>query len=256
MAATPIPSYNDPPLTEVVCGVQFEGLPLETRHIGQFWTEIAAEYPLTRDLPPVPDFGETPNVSILMIPPLRRTFMATASTEFSVQLQASRFHSNWRKLSPGVQYPRFPVVFDRFLRYWGQFSDFARRQGMLAPRPTRYELTYVNELNSLGPLRVEQAVKLFDWSEIRAAFLPEPSGTNIAWSFPLPQSKGTMNVSTNRFTKPDGRTTVVLTLMCSGSSANEEYSMNDWFDTAHEWIVRGFTDLTTSEAQQIWRREA
>ena len=31
--------------------------------------------------------------------------------------------------------------------------------------------------------------------------------------------------------------------------------MWNWFDLAHEWIVRGFADLTTEKIQQnIWRR--
>jgi hypothetical protein len=27
-----------------------------------------------------------------------------------------------------------------------------------------------------------------------------------------------------------------------------------WFDLGHEWIVRGFTDLTTAAMHTIWRR--
>jgi uncharacterized protein (TIGR04255 family) len=254
MATNAIPSYATPPLTEVACGVQFAALSLQTRHIGQFWTEIAADYPVTQDFPPVPDAGEV-GITFLALPPLRRVFMATPSTEFVVQLQDSRFHHNWRKLSPGVTYPRFNVVFERFLSAWGRFSDFAKRQGLAEPKPTRYELTYVNEIDSLGSIRIEQAVKLFDWRGVRAEFLPEPQATNIAWSFPLKDAKGVLNVSTNRVTKPDGRGAVLLTLACSGTSANENYSLNDWFATAHEWIVRGFTDLTTTEAHRIWNRE-
>jgi uncharacterized protein (TIGR04255 family) len=255
MATTAIPSYSTPPLTEVACGVQFSALPLQTKHIGQFWTEIAGEYPLTQDFPPTPLIGESASVSFLSLPPLRRVFMATASTEFVIQIQESRFHHNWRKLSPEVRYPRFGVVFPRFLSAWGRFSDFAKGQGLAEPKPTRYELTYVNEIDSLGSIGIEQAVKLFDWRAVNAEFLPDPQATNIAWSFPLPDGKGLMNVSTNRLTRPDGRSAVLLTLACSGPSGSEKFSLNDWFETAHEWIVRGFTDLTTPEAQRIWNRE-
>ena len=255
MATSAIPSYGSPPLTEVACGVQFGAVPLQTRHVGQFWTEIKDEYPLTQDFPPVPDVGEPPEVSILIMPPLRRAFLATPTTEFVIQLQDSRFHHNWRKLSPAVQYPRFGVVFRRFLSAWGRFSDFLKRQGLPEPKPSRYELTYVNEIETLGSIGIEQAVKLFDWRKVTAEFLPEPHATNIAWSFVLPDTKGIMNVNTNRLTKPDGRSAVLLTLACSGPSANEKYSLDDWFETAHEWIVRGFTDLTTPEAQHVWKRE-
>lgn len=255
MATSAIPSYGSPPLTEVACGVQFEAIPMQTRHVGQFWTEIREEYPLTLDLPPVPDLGDAPGFNVLLMPPLRRAFFATPATDFVIQLQESRFHHNWRKLSPAVQYPRFGPVFSGFLSAWGRFSDFLKRQGLPEPKPNRYELTYVNEIETLGSIRIEQAVKLFDWRKIQATFLPEPQATNIAWSFELPDSKGVMNVSTNRFIKPDGRAAVLLTIACSGPSCHDRYSLEEWFETAHQWIVRGFTDLTTDEAHQVWNRE-
>jgi uncharacterized protein (TIGR04255 family) len=255
MATSAIPSYGSPPLTEVACGVQFGAVPLQTRHIGQFWTEIRDEYPLTQDFPPIPDVGEPPGVSVLIMPPLRRVFFATTTTEYVIQLQDSRFHHNWRKLSPTVQYPRFHAVFRKFVTAWGRFSDFVKGQGLPEPNPSRYELTYINEIETLGPIRIEQAVQLFDWKNINADFLPEPQATNIAWSFSLPEAKGVLNVSTNRLTKPDGRSTVLLALACSGPSANDRYSLDEWFETAHQWIVRGFTDLTTREAHDVWNRE-
>ena len=46
---------------------------------------------------------------------------------------------------------------------------------------------------------------------------------------------------------------MVLNMTCSGQ-ASVEYSFPNWFDTAHEWIVRGFTDLTTDEAHKLWGR--
>ena len=139
MATSAIPSYGSPPLTEVACGVQFGAVPLQTRHIGQFWTEIRDEYPLTQDFPPIPDVGEPPGVSVLIMPPLRRVFFATTTTEYVIQLQDSRFHHNWRKLSPTVQYPRFHAVFRKFVTAWGRFSDFVKGQGLPEPNPSRYE---------------------------------------------------------------------------------------------------------------------
>jgi uncharacterized protein (TIGR04255 family) len=255
MASGPIPSYGEPPITEVVCGVQFAAVPLQTRHVGQFWMEISGEYPSSQDFPPVPDIGEIPSVDLLVMPPLRRVFFASPTAEFVVQVQESRFHFNWRKLNPEVTYPRFWVVFEKFKTAWGRFSDFLKRQGLEEPKPSRYELTYVNEIETLGSIRIEQAVKLFDWENIDAKYLPKPQAANIAWSFALPDAKGVMNVSTNRLTRPDGRSAVLLTLACSGPGANEKYSLDEWFETAHQYIVRGFTDLTTKEAHEIWKRE-
>ena len=45
----------------------------------------------------------------------------------------------------------------------------------------------------------------------------------------------------------------VLDLTTRGIS-NE--GIQEWFDMAHEWIVRGFEDLTTSEIQEkVWKKK-
>ena len=49
---------------------------------------------------------------------------------------------------------------------------------------------------------------------------------------------------------------LLLELKATGpSSSTDKKAMLDWFDLAHEWIVRGFTDLTAAEAHKLWERE-
>jgi hypothetical protein len=48
----------------------------------------------------------------------------------------------------------------------------------------------------------------------------------------------------------------VLKLKANGFDGSaDKKNFRKWFDTAHEWIVKGFTDITTPEIQQIWERE-
>jgi hypothetical protein len=38
--------------------------------------------------------------------------------------------------------------------------------------------------------------------------------------------------------------------------SKDRRGIREWFDTAHEWIVRGFADLTTDRIQtKVWRKE-
>lgn len=88
--------------------------------------------------------------------------------------------------------------------------------------------------------------------------MPDP--TNIAWQvrFELPESKGWLNVKLNQATrKVDGIPSLILELTARGLGEEKtEKGMHDWFDLAHDWIVRGFTDLTEKEIQEnIWKRE-
>ena len=260
MGLQPIPSFESPPLTEVAVGVILPPMPLQTRHIGEFWSEIRSEYPITEDNPPIPSAIEATSrsfdVRLLTIPPLRRVFMMTPNREYVIQIQEGRFLHNWRKLPPEATYPRYPVVLERFQSAWRRFSGFAMRSGLGDPIPSGYELTYVNELDDPAVHGIPAFVKSLDWQKLEPEFLLQPpQATNIAWSFTLPEYKGAMNVSSNRVTRPDGKTALLVVLSCVGP-ASESYSLEDWFETAHQWIVRGFTDLTTPEAHQFWKREA
>jgi hypothetical protein len=36
--------------------------------------------------------------------------------------------------------------------------------------------------------------------------------------------------------------------------SSELHDIEDWFDLGHEWIVRGFADITTGEMHKHWRK--
>jgi hypothetical protein len=69
------------------------------------------------------------------------------------------------------------------------------------------------------------------------------------------RQKGTATASlSNAIDKKSGNNLLVLIFTCTGPHS-DKYSPREWFDAAHEWIVRSFTDLTTQEAHQKWGRE-
>lgn len=254
-----LPSYQDPPVIEVAAGVQFEDLKTwQMRYFGQFWQEVADEYPVTQDQPPAPDVVESgPRLEILVLPPLRRMLLVSKQKDYVIQLQDSRFHLNWRKVDGSFVYPRFEkAIFPKFLDAWGRFSNFVTRVGLGNIRPARYELTYVNhiELEERDfATALENRVKLFRWSAVQSSFLTAPTAVNAVWTFALPDQRGVAQANLSQATRADGRGILVLGMTCNGP-ASARYSLDDWFATAHEWIVRGFADLTTDLAQKQWRR--
>lgn len=260
-AIQPLPSYQKPPVIEVAAGVQFEELKgWQTRYFGQFWSEFAADYPLTQDQPPMPDFVEGgPRLEILTLPPLRRMLLLSKDQNYVIQLQGSRLHFNWRKVKEADEYPRFEkAIFPQFLQVWGRFSNFATSMALGNVRPQRYELTYINHIEPKGDYFAEalqSRVKLFQWSPVKteAKFLTAPTAVNTVWTFSLPEQRGTAQANLSQATRADGRSVLVLGMSCSGP-ASPKYSLNEWFATAHEWIVRGFADLTTASAQSEWGR--
>jgi len=248
--------YEKPPLSEIAVGVLYEALPgWQSRHVGQFWAEIAKEFPETQDQPPILNVSDRgPRFEILQLPPLRRTFFISRDQNYVIQSQDSRFLVNWRKIKETDVYPRFGAVFKEFLSAWGHFSDFVSREKLGSVRPTKYELTYVNHIEHADkPLAdtVERYVKLFSWSRLSARFLAPPTGINTVWTFVLPDQLGFGQANLSQGVKSDGRGVVVLVMSCTGD-ASPKLSLNDWFATTHEWLVRGFGDLTTETAQMEW----
>ena len=244
-------------MLEVVAGIQFSALRgIQTRHFGEFWAKVKGDYPITRDMPPLPNIAETPTVEMLLMPPLRRVFLLSNDQRYVVQLQDTRFNLNWRKVERGDQYPRFAAVFEKFQQAWGAFSEFAELAGVGSLIPSRYELTYVNHLEMKGQAfspELEAKVKMFRWEGLNPEFLPAPTSVSGVWQFQIPDSKGIFSANVSHAKRPDATDLLVLNMACAGLAASK-FTLKEWFHTAHEWIVRGFTDLTTSEAHKEWGR--
>ena len=249
-------SFDNAPLNELAIGVHFEPLPLwQSRHVGQFWTGISKDFPLTEDQPPVFEIDNGPRFQVLNLPPLRRTYFVSADKTFVIQLQESRFLVNWRKSGPSVIYPRFKSVFDKFVDCWGRFSKFIGDENLGSLKPLRYELTYVNHIEQAQTSVSEAAeryAKLFNWSALKTTFLPPPSGVSVVWTFQMPNQLGFAQANLSQGVRTDGRAVLVLVMSCTGS-ASPKVSMDEWFLSAHRWLAEGFKELTTETARQEWR---
>jgi uncharacterized protein (TIGR04255 family) len=258
MSNAQLPEFENPPVLEVVAGVQFERLrAFQTGHFGRFWESVADRFPTCQDAPPLPDISEPFSVEVLVLPPLRRMMLVSADNHFVLQLQDSRFHVNWRKTKESDEYPRFRSIFETFTQIWEHFSKFVPNAGLGQVNPTAFELTYVNHIDATASefaISLAKRVKMYRWDEVRPEFLPQPTSVSAVWQFALPDSKGNLNANLSH-ARREKQDIVVLNMTCNGQ-ASATYSMIDWFETAHEWIVRGFTDLTTEEAHRLWGRRA
>ena len=256
VTAPALSDYENPPLTELAVGVLFQSLKgWQTRHVGQFWGEVAKEFPLSEDQTPIFEVEGAPRFEIRELPPLRRTFLISQDQNFVIQLQDSRFILNWRRTQPTNVYPRFKAMFDKFLAHWGRFSDFVVRERLGDLRPTRYELTYVNHIAQADDsvsATAERYVKIFNWGNLGARFLAPPTGVNVVLTFAMPEELGFAQANLSQGVRPDGRKALVLVMSCTGS-ASPKVSLNDWFGTAHRWLGLAFRELTTDAARTEWQ---
>lgn len=256
----PFPSYKNPPLNEVSIGLQFEPLAqLKIPHFGLFWERIREQYPIVEHAPPI--VGKEQESSEWF--PLPRVWFIDKSDSQLVQLQTDRLNFNWRHRDGTDPYPHFDEISKQFFQLLAEFSGFVVEQNIGMILPTAAELTYINllskgkEWNSAEDL--PSVFKDITWHDDASRFLPYPEKMSWAVSFTLPGEQGTLSARLKPGMRvADQREIMQLELVANYPLKKDSNidSLLPWYDVAHEWIVKGFDDLTHLEAQKkFWGRE-
>lgn len=269
-ATTPkSPDFTNPPLTEVVCGLQFA--PVQgwlTSHYGLLWNRIKAEYPISEDQPPLPrvkleDFDAPPEFGVVILPPLRRVFYCTEPANYLVQVQPNRFLHNWRKLQETDAYPRFPDAYSRFSEQWSGFRSFLKDSGLTPPAVQLFELTYVNMIGGPGAIFPRDAWRFMNFYRAlpQTASGADPRALELTIGWPLGEKPGRLTMKLQhgvRATEPreEAEPVMIVEFTALGMADKTGDNMEQWFKAAHDAIVYTFAALTTEEGHRIWGRVA
>lgn len=263
------PDYESPPVNEVVIGMVYQPLvSMRVVHYGLIWEKIRAEFPLIEHAPPL-GLEELFKGSLLsgtgwpstLLP---RVWYINQKQDKLLQLQHDRFYVNWRSRSDGEPYPRYPTMLRMYEEKMAVIADVFRQEGVGDIVPAAYELRYINHiLKGEAWERFEDIEKIFPdlaWRNDPKRFLPTPIGGVWSAAFALPNGMGRLNVRAQpgvRTVKEGKQQILILELSTGGPAASVQSGMaKEWFDVAHEWIVRGFADLTTLDAQtNLWKRK-
>ena len=262
-----LPSYEQPPITEVACSVLFPSLEgLFSSHIGLVWQRFQPEYPICDDVVPIAPKIEVfdnqnvdPQLKLSNIPPLPRVWFINQDGTRIIQIQRDRFVHNWRKVSLESEYPRYDSLIVDFQAHLAKFDDFLVEADLGQIQPLQYELTYVNQIPpGQAWLTLEDIGKVFpdiSWKASSSRFLTHPQSISWATVFELPDELGRLHTSVKPVILNEKSTVLFeLTVRGVGSYSSRELLQN-WFDIAHEWIVCAFADLTDKEIQtKLWKR--
>ena len=256
-----LPSYERPPVQEVALAVQYRAqLTPKTADLVGFWQTVRDRFPEVEDLQPLIGAEErVGSFELLQLPPLRRLRMSDPAGQVSIQLQETHFITNWVKTSPEAVYPRFKTIYKDFEKYYNRLLAYFSDNKLGNVSAVNFELTYVNELGQVSPdlmSRLPGILKLYNWDSEETAFLGTPSAINLIWQLPMPVGAGKMLITVNTARRLDGSEVILLIFKCFGPAVNlaSEAEIEDWFEAAHESIVRGFTELTTADAHLDWGR--
>lgn len=263
-----LPEYDNPPLTEVVCGVSFQSLDgFIATHFGILWGIFQPDFPKADELAPLAspiEIIEGQNyeakLDFIDIPPLPRQMFTSQDGRNVIQIQRDRFIFNWRKLELDDAYPRYEKVFSEFKNKLNSLNDFLIN-GEMQIIPTQYELTYVNQIEVDDFSQdSNDLIKIFPYFQTKienSLILEEPENINSRISFLLPNKLGRLyaTIRTGATRKKDNKKIVIFDLTVRGFNSNNLDDMDKWFEIAREWIVKGFTDLTSEKIQkEAWKR--
>jgi uncharacterized protein (TIGR04255 family) len=264
-----LPEFENPPVSEVVISIEFDPLAgWRGPHAGLYWSRISHEYPQTEVVPPLPSQLErfeavfqAPAIQIeMMNPDVSRTWFVGDPPTHLIQIQRNRFIVNWRKVKGDETYPRYDKeVRPRFVREWQRFQQFVSELRLGPISVAQCEVTYINDIlrgegwNSFA----ESLTMLANWiPKGTTGFLPPPETLTIAGSVRMPEDSGRFHFATQHVIRQiDQREAIQLRLTARGrpQSTSDEDVLR-WIDMGHEWIVLGFTDITSAKAQELWKR--
>lgn len=269
-SSTLLPDYESPPVIEVVSGITFEPIKgLAAPYLGLLWQKFRSQYPRCREVAPLLPVIEKFDESIPSVenPPFGgefpgpRIWFETTDGNGLIQVQRDRLLHNWKKERDEDQYPHYDYVIKNFRDSLATFEEFLNENELGAIEPIQYELTYINHiLEGAGWTALSDLRKIFpdfSWRSIDKRFLPLPETINWQTSFALPNKSGRLHASIRLGKRrSDRRSTFLFELTARGILENKSRSaMWSWFDVAHQWIVRGFTDLTSEDLHKtVWRR--
>jgi len=262
----PLPGFDCPPLDEMVIVIQFEPLKqFSAAHMGLFWQKVRERYPLTEDNPPLLHQVElsepTPGAgaTIMRVPlALRCWFLSQDRTEL-VQIQRDQFIRNWRRIEGNEEYPRYETLIAAFKREWREFMAFVAEEKLGEVKIDQCELSYINQIP-----KGEGWESFADIGGVFRGLRPaDPNGLlnspeAIGWNgqYKLPDELGRFYAELSPgFRGRDFKFVLSMTLKSRGKPAGpSEDNLFAWFDLAHEWIVRGFDELTDPNMHAVWKR--
>jgi uncharacterized protein (TIGR04255 family) len=259
-----LPSYERPPVQEVVCGVVFREIEgFGTSHYGLFWERIRDKYPLVEDVAPltIPVLGQTSDAAteFTTVPPLRRVWYVHESRDRLIQLQPDAFLYNWRRVDASSAYPRFETVYSEFMFGLAELEGFLEIEALPSISDLQYELTYINH--------IPKSEGWDDLDDLRHVFRDvsappskvvygELKSVDYRLVFDLPDSAGQLTVRIrSALRKADNVPLIAMDVIARGHLGDRSKKRTDWFTLAHETIVNGFGDFTTAEIQErYWGR--
>jgi uncharacterized protein (TIGR04255 family) len=264
--------FTNPPIIELVLGAQFSPLTkLTAGHFGLFWQELGSDWTEPGDALLIEDQFELfeyprwklPAGAQVRVEPVRlpgRFTLGHRNQDQLLQIQATRFHLNWRKREDF--YPGYERAIGEFETMFARFAEFAQKTDLGKLALNQWELTYVDAFP-----KDEYWQSPADW----ARFLPGLFGdlfpinglgivleNRVAeWSYEIQPKRGRLHIAarTGRVGE-DQRDALLLQTTARGPVGEGGVeTLRAGLDLGHAAALGVFLRIVSDNAKQRWGKK-
>ena len=258
-----LPEFSDPPLDELVLGLQFESIAGYTSVLASgIWQLFREEYPVVQEHPPLePAFetfggGYAGRIQFSFGAPRAHTrlWFISGDEGHLLQFQPDRFLINWRRRPNGKPYPRFDSIFDQYTKCFEKLTAYLGENGFAGLRLNQAEVTYINIIPA------PDYSSISDW--LRPWVAKDISMDAVNFSFTEVQSDGEgrpfarLHHDLSSVMSIDGKAKAFRFGLTFRGAPRSQQTSNafDLLRLGRSKIVERFTSLTTESAHRLWSR--
>lgn len=255
MQVSPMAGFElkKPPVIETSLGVQFSDLddwsPL---HHGLYYAKIRERFPRYETREPIEAIVETFPITGKIrqlqfsrgLPEIRAEFaMEDESTLISIQ--KNRFSFHWKGPENG-DYPRYHGNKEICRREYHSFLDYCHEATLGEIKPLICEAMY---LNRISPKDNESLSELCE--NVFGLSLGEFEATTVNRTYVMSENRGRIYAEINSVQTEDPHITFKLTSRVRHINGDALATI----DSAHDWLIEKFRELTTDQAKkERWER--
>ena len=260
-----LPDFTDPPLNEVVLGVQFAPVPSYTSvNARDVWELFKGEFPSIQEHPLLQPQFETfgganlqPSFQFQVgAPPVgSRLWFITAEENHLLQFQPDRFLTNWRKRPNAQPYPRFEGIAEAFENNLDALAKHFASDFSYTLDVNQAEVAYINVIP------VEDFSHAGKWFSVWNGAL-NIEAINTSFNEVIRDRDGKpyarlSHVIQSVFTIDGKGKAFSLSLTFRGKPlGNDVQSAMNFLVTGREAIVMRFKEMTTVAAHEVWGIQA
>ncbi len=259
-----LPDFKNPPLNEVVLGVQFQPARKYTQiRAGEVWALFRSTFPNVEEHPAITPAFETfgpPmvrmfNLGVGVGAQHNRFWFLSERNDEVIQFQHDRFLHNWRKTGDQDNtYPRFESMAKNYVDELEGLEKYFNTLEAQSLNCNQAEISYVNHIPLLSE---RQAVS--DWVQFLHFAERDPSDFYGSYRRIITGTKGTpVGRLIVEFRGPEiigGKRMLILSLAARGAPADQTIrSAEEFLKLGRKMIVNEFAAITTDYAHKLWGR--